>query len=262
MKKILFILISMLCLLFAAGCGSDKQQAAAPAQEKVLRVATSPASPPFELYLKDQNKFTGFDIDLMNDLGKKMGYDKVEFVNVDFNNLLRGLDSKDYDIAINNFSSTKERREKYAYSDPYAKAAFAIVAKESSNLTMNDIAGRKIAIKAGTSSVRVAKSFANAQIVEYPEYASALHAVESGEADFAVCGNLTTAYYMTHNDSDKCLKVIGHSERQDDLVFYANKENTELIKKLNAALSEYKKSGEYKKLIAFYFGDIEKQAEN
>lgn len=262
MKKIFFILISVLCILLVAGCSNDKQQTAAPTQEKVLRVATSPSSPPFELYLKDQNKFTGFDIDLMNDLGKKMGYDKVEFVNVEFNNLLPGLDSKDYDIAMNNFSLTKERSEKYAYSDPYAKAAFSIVTKNNSNLTMNDIAGRKIAIKKGTSSVRVAKSFANAQIVEYPEYASALHAVETGEADFAICGNLTTAYYMTHSDSDKCLKVIGHSERQDDLVFYANKNNTELIKNLNTALSEYKKSGEYKKLIAFYFGDIEKQAEN
>lgn len=212
MKKILFVILSMFCLLLAAGCGSDKQQAA-PAAEKVLRVATSPASPPFELYLKEQNKFTGFDIDLMNELGKKMGYDKVEFVNTEFTNLLPGLDSKDYDLAMNNFSSTEERRAKYAYSEPYAKAAFAIVVKDNSKLTMNDFAGRKIAIKKGTSAERIAKSFANAQIVEYPEYESALHAVESGEADYAICGNLTAAYYMTHNDSDKCLKVIGHSEK-------------------------------------------------
>lgn len=261
MKKILFIILSMLCLLLAAGCGTDKQQAAAPKAEKVLRVATSPASPPFELYLKEQNKFTGFDVDLMNDLGKKMGYDRVEFINVEFEKLLPGLESKSYDIAMNNFSSTKERREKYAYSDSYAKAAFSIVAKADKKLTTKDMAGRKVAIKAGTSSVRIAKSFANAQIVEYPEYASALHAVESGEADFAICGNLTAAYYMTHSDDDKCLEVVGHSERQDDLVFYANKDNDELIKNLNVALSDYKKSGEYKKLINFYFGDIEKQAE-
>lgn len=262
MKKLLFILVSMLCLLLAAGCSNDnKQQAASPKAEKVLRVATSPASPPFELYLKEQNKFTGFDIDLMTELGKKMGYDRVEFVNTEFTNLLPGLDSKDYDLAMNNFSKTEARTAKYAASDTYAKAAFSIIVKDSSKLTMNDIAGRKVAIKKGTSSERIAKSFANAQIVEYPEYESALHAVETGEADYAICGNLTAAYYMTHTDDDKCLKVIGHSERQDDLVFYANKNNEELVKNLNTALSEYKKSGEYKKLINFYFGDIEKQDE-
>lgn len=47
MKKMLFILVSMLCLLLSAGCGIDKQAAQAPAADKVLRVATSPASPPF-----------------------------------------------------------------------------------------------------------------------------------------------------------------------------------------------------------------------
>ena len=71
MKKMLFILVGMLCLLLSAGCGSNKQAAATPAADKVLRVATSPASPPFELYLKEQKKFTGFDIDLINDLAQK-----------------------------------------------------------------------------------------------------------------------------------------------------------------------------------------------
>ena len=126
---------------------------------------------------------------------------------------------------------------------------------------MNDIAGRKVAIKKGASAARVAKALPNAQIVEYPQNESALHAVEAGETDFAICGNLTTAYYMTHTDDDNCLAVIGHSDRQDDLVMYANKDNNELIQKLNAALKDYKKSGEYKKLISFYFGDIEKQAD-
>ena len=104
--------------------------------------------------------------------------------------------------------------------------------------------GRKVAIKKGSSSERVAKSFPGSIIVEYPENASALHAVETGEADYAICGNLTTAYYMTHTDDDNCLQVVGHSERQDDLVVYAEKGNEELIKKFNAALSDYKKSGE------------------
>ena len=200
MKKMLFILVSMLCLLLSAGCGSDKQAAQAPATDKILRVATSPASPPFELYLREQNKFTGFDIDLINDVAKKMGYDKVEFVNTPFDELLPGLNHKKYDIAMNNVSKTKARSIDYATSDSYAKAAFSIVAKKGSNLKadIDSMNGRKVAIKKGASAERVAKSFPGSIIVEYPENASALHAVETGEADYAICGNLTTAYYMTH----------------------------------------------------------------
>ena len=69
MKKMLFILVGMLCLLLSAGCGSNKQAAATPAADKVLRVATSPASPPFELYLKEQKNYR-LDIDLINDLAQ------------------------------------------------------------------------------------------------------------------------------------------------------------------------------------------------
>ena len=188
MKKMLFILVSMLCLLLSAGCGSDKQAAQAPATDKVLRVATSPASPPFELYLKEQNKFTGFDIDLINDVAKKMGYDKVEFINTPFDELLPGLNHKKYDIAMNNFSKTKARSIDYAASDSYAKAAFSIVTKKGSNLKadIDSMNGHKVAIKKGASAVRVAKSFPGSIIVEYPENASALHAVETGEADYAI----------------------------------------------------------------------------
>lgn len=51
---------------------------------------------------------------------------------------------------------------------------------------------------------------------------------------------------MTHTDDDNCLQVVGHSERQDDLVVYAEKGNEELIKKFNVALSDYKKAANTK----------------
>ena len=130
MKKMLFILVSMLCLLLSAGCGSDKQAAQAPAADKVLRVATSPASPPFELYLKEQNKFTGFDIDLINDVAKKWAMTRLNLLNTPFDELLPRPESQKYDIAMNNFSKTKARSIDYAASDSYAKAAFSIVAKK------------------------------------------------------------------------------------------------------------------------------------
>ena len=56
------------------------------------------------------------------------------------------------------------------------------------------------------------------------------------------------------------LQLLGYEILINMNVVYAEKGNEELIKKFNAALSDYKKSGEYKRLIKFYFGDIEKQS--
>lgn len=78
-----------------------------------------------------------------------MGYNKVEFINTPFDELLPGLNHKKYDIAMNNFSKTKARSIDYAASDSYAKAAFSIVAKKGSNLKadIDSMNGRKVAIK-------------------------------------------------------------------------------------------------------------------
>lgn len=257
MKKIVFALLTVLCLLVMAGCGGSKETVS---DAKVLRVGTDPQSPPFELYLEEQKEYTGFDVDLINDLAQHMGYSKVEFVRTPYSELLAGLNDNKYDVAMYNFSLTEERSREYAPSNAYAKAGFSVVASEKAlELDLKgDFSGKKIAVMAKTSAERFAKEFAGALIVGYPSYESALHAVSTGEADYAICGNLTAAYIMTHT-SKHGLKVVGHSEKQDEIVFYMNKNNSELQKKLNDALSECKKSGEYKKLIEFYFGDIEKQ---
>lgn len=259
MKKIIIAVLTLICMALVAGCGSS-DTAAPKTAEKVLKVATNPQSPPFELYLEDRKEYTGFDIDLIRDLAKHMGYDRVEFINLPFDQLLPGLKENKYDIAMNNFSVTEARNAEYAPSEPYAKAGFAVVGSEKVTMTgtVEDFKNKKIAIMAGTSSERFARTFVNAEIVGYPSYSAALNAVTRGEADFAICGNLVAAYIMTHS-SNHGLKVVGHSERQDDLAFYLNKNNKELLEKLNAAIHECKKSGDYKRLIEFYFGTIEKQ---
>lgn len=259
MKKLFLTILALVTMLMLAGCGGTKPaNEAAPA--KVLKVAAEPVSPPFELYLEDKKVFTGFDVDLINGLAKEMGYDKVEIQPVPFKDLLKGLEDNKYDLAMCNFSYTKERAKKYAASDPYAKAGFAVIANEKTVMsgTPMDYEGRKIAIMENTSAARFVKTLKGSAMVGYPSYEAAIKAVSDGAADYAVCGNLT-AYFIIEHTPGLNVKVVGGSEKQDDLVFYMNKKNTALQEKVNAALHEFKRDGEYKKLIHFYFGEIEKQ---
>ena len=59
------------------GCGNKTI-----VEKKVLRVGTTANFPPFEYFQPNSGIHTGYDIDLIRELGKNMGYDKVEFVNV------------------------------------------------------------------------------------------------------------------------------------------------------------------------------------
>lgn len=259
MKRLLCLLMALVSLVALAGCGSEK--ASNSASDKVLKVATDPTFPPFELYLDKERQFTGFDIDLMNDLAKRMGYDKVEYIRVPFKEMLPGLNENKYDAVIRSQSITPERTAKYGVSDSYAKAGFAITAPADFVPTgaprPSDFNGKKIAIEARSSAMRIAKLYPQAQIVEYVDNEAVLKAVKAKEVDFGICGNLTANYLISHS-TDPGIKIIAQSEKQDDLGIYTKKDNTELLKKINTALADYKRSGEYQKLLEFYFGSIEK----
>ena len=95
MKKFVILIFCLLVGLAMTGCGNKTT-----VEKKVLRVATTANFPPFEYFQPNSGIHTGYDIDLMRELGKNMGYDKVEFINVNFTKLLEGLEAKEYDAVI------------------------------------------------------------------------------------------------------------------------------------------------------------------
>ena len=105
MKKILCFVLSILCLLAVAGCGGGTQKAEVPVQkqaasEKVLRVGTDADYPPFEYYQESTKAFIGFDVELVQGVARELGYSRVEFVDLEFNNLLPSLKDGQVDAVI------------------------------------------------------------------------------------------------------------------------------------------------------------------
>ena len=64
-----------------------------------MRVGTEPVFAPFEFPKEGSKDLTGFDIELIEALGKQMGY-KVEMVSMGFDALIPALNSNNIDVAI------------------------------------------------------------------------------------------------------------------------------------------------------------------
>ena len=116
MKKILCFVLAILCLLAVAGCGGGAKKAEVPAQkqaaaEKVLRVGTDADYPPFEYYQESTKAFIGFDVELVQGVAREMGYSRVEFVDLEFNNLLPSLKDGQVDAVISCMNITEERKK-------------------------------------------------------------------------------------------------------------------------------------------------------
>jgi polar amino acid transport system substrate-binding protein len=132
----------------------------------VLVFATDATYPPFESVDKD-GKIVGFDVDLGNEVAKRMGL-KAQFVNTAWDGIFLGLNGKKYDVILSSVSITPKRQEAYDFSIPYKDTYQILVVKkdEKDIKTKDDLKGKIIGVQIGTTSEKEAKNVAGVREVK------------------------------------------------------------------------------------------------
>jgi polar amino acid transport system substrate-binding protein len=116
--------------------------------EKVLKagklvVSTDPNYAP-QSFQNPDGTFEGFDIDVANEVGKRLGV-KVEFVTPDWDVITAGGWSGRFDISVGSMTITAERQSVLDFSPPYYYTPAQMAASEASGITTLDgLAGKKI----------------------------------------------------------------------------------------------------------------------
>ncbi|MGO4270109.1 transporter substrate-binding domain-containing protein, partial [Paenibacillus sp. TAF58] len=82
-----------------------------------IRIGTEGTYAPFTYHDKD-GKLTGFDVEIAQEIAKKMGV-QAEFIETKWDGMFAGLDSKRFDIVVNEVTIKEDRKVKYDFSDPY-----------------------------------------------------------------------------------------------------------------------------------------------
>ena len=119
MKKLLAIILSITMLL-SMGTVAFADGVDGPMQKAKLKVGISADFPPFEYYDENEELY-GFDVDLMNYIGDRIGFD-IEFVNMSFDQLFSAVMGGDVDFAISAIAVTEERNNVIDYTIPYLSA--------------------------------------------------------------------------------------------------------------------------------------------
>lgn len=120
-------------------------------EKGVLVVGTSADYPPYES-VDDAGKFVGFDMDMVREVGKRLGV-KVEIKDMGFDTLLAALQAGKIDVIAAAMQATPERDKKVDFSDVYHEIKDAFLVKAGSDITMNsamDAAGKRLAVQTGT----------------------------------------------------------------------------------------------------------------
>ena len=83
-----------------------------------LRIALEANTPPFNF--KEGDKLTGFEVDLGEQLAKEMDV-RPSFITTDDTDLLQGVETGKYDVAINHIAMTAELQDRFDFSEPYSE---------------------------------------------------------------------------------------------------------------------------------------------
>jgi polar amino acid transport system substrate-binding protein len=108
-----------------------------------IRVATDPAYPPQSELLPD-GTFEGFDIDVANEIGERLGVE-VQFETPDFAEVEAGGWANRWDISVGSLTITETRQEVLDFTQPYYYTPAQMGATEASGITdLQGLAGKTI----------------------------------------------------------------------------------------------------------------------
>jgi len=154
MKKVYVLLIALVLLIGAlAGCAQQETDSVLNKIEEsgVVVVGTSADYPPYE-YVDESGAYTGFDIELMEEIANRMGVD-LEWTDMPFDSLIAAVQEGKIDMSISCFNYTEERDEKVDFSDAYytSEDAFLVVEDFAATITNpEDVADYIIGVQSGT----------------------------------------------------------------------------------------------------------------
>ena len=226
MKKgtILFLTLLLVFTLALTGCfGSQNNAAQQPAQQNEQQDEQQPAEnkdtswedikargyfivglddsfPPMG-FRDEKNEIVGFDIDLAKAAAEKMGIE-VKFQPIVWTNAIMELNNKNVDVIWNGMTITDERKQKINFSKPYLANRLIIITQADSPInTKADLAGKKVAVQAGSSAADAVKADPEAlksfgELVEFGTYTEALMDVSAGRMDAVIIDEVVGRYYI------------------------------------------------------------------
>ena len=153
MKKYLLLAVALILVgAMLVGCASEPTSVLDKIQKaKKVSVGTSADYPPYE-YLDDAGNKTGFDIELMAEIAKRMGVE-LEWVDMPFDSLVAAVAGGKLDMSISCFNYSAERDEQVDFSDAYYTSEDAFLVKSGfagAIVNPEDVAKYKIGVQSGT----------------------------------------------------------------------------------------------------------------
>lgn len=253
MSRILGLFLASVCLSSAVSAHADELSDVR--QRGTLICATLGTAPPFSFQDAKSRETVGYDVDMCHALADALKVKlELKLVSVDARipELLQGR----VDVVAANLGYTKQRAQQIDFSYGYfAGPSKLLVRKDSGLTTLDQLAGKRIAIVKGSSAEQAIKRLIpSANIVSYPDPTSGFLAVLQGKTDALCASELAVLKMQRQGAASTPLSIIDKPVFVESWGIGLRKGEPAFEKAVNDALAGMETSGRANAIFQTWLG--------
>lgn len=218
-------------------------------------------------YLDEDGNAVGYEYDVLKEIDELLPQYEFEYQSMAFDQLVLSLESGKIDLAAHQYEYTKEREEKYLFSNESYTSyiTYLAVLKDDTATSLEDLAGEKIRTGGSTSATAQILTNWNEEHpgqeveLEFAEGSSdeeAAAALKSGASRATVLkkSDVTKMNKNFSDDGEDWLKSVGEPINNSKTYYLYRKDETELRDAVDGALKTLKENGTLSELAIKWVG--------
>ena len=247
-KLVVGVMMAATLGMVLSGCGKE--------EKKTFTVGFDAEYPPYG-YMDENGQYTGFDLELAEEVCKLRGWE-LKKQPIVWDSKDNELNSGSIDCIWNGFT-INGRENDYTWSVPYVDNSQVIVVKNDTGIKdFAGLAGKTVGVQAASAALQVLsdpeqqKSLADTfgKLQEFGDYNTAFVELDAGSIQ-ALAMDIGVAQYQIKSRGDGYTILSEHLNAEQYGVGF-KKGNTEMCDKINESLKELKKNGKFDELAKKY----------
>ncbi len=200
--------------------------------------------------------YTGFDVELVDAIAKKLGLTlKVVVTNFDALQSGTALEANSCDFAASAMTITPERKKNLDFADGYYDSLQSLLVKADSGIAnLAGTSGKRVGVQKGSTGKLYATKNApkDATLVDFADDGKMWIALQSGQVD-ALLQDLPVNHQHAVDDADYKIVETYNTNEQYGFAFAKGKKPA-LLAAVNEQLKALRADGSYDTLYKKYFG--------
>ena len=221
--------------------------------ENALVMATNAYFEPYAYY--QNGLITGMDIEIADAIAQHLGME-LYIDDMDFDSITYSVENSDTMVGMSAMTATEERLERVNFTIPYLTNTQTVLVKFDSPITsIDDIYSNneiRIGTKNGTTaSIYASSDFYAERLSFFSTYNEVTDALKNGFVDCVIVDRVFAEKYILENTD--LMLLCDYSVEEYSIC--VNKENPELLEKINVAITELTNNGTIASIYQRYISD-------